>query len=142
MRTILVAVLAAVVLVACGNNPRKTATSDPQSDGVEVLCFHGAKRCVTCTAIENGAKEVAETCFAGQIEAGDMSFRIIDITQPENAALAEKYEIAWSSILLVRRRDGRETVNDLTQFAFANARTNPDKFKAELKTAIEKLLAE
>ena len=129
MRTILVAVLAAVVLAACGNNPRKTATSDPQSDGVEVLCFHGAK-------------EVAETCFAGQIEAGDMSFRIIDITQPENAALAEKYEIAWSSILLVRRRDGRETVNDLTQFAFANARTNPDKFKAELKTAIEKLLAE
>ena len=52
MRTILVAVLAAVVLAACGNNPRKTATSDPQSDGVEVLCFHGAKRCVTCTATD------------------------------------------------------------------------------------------
>ena len=51
MRTILVAVLAAVVLAACGNNPRKTATSHPQSDGVVVLCFHGAKRCVTCTAI-------------------------------------------------------------------------------------------
>ena len=138
MRTILVAVLATVILAACGNNPRKTATSDPQSDGVEVLCFHGAQRCVTCTAIENGAKEVVDTYFAKQIEDGDISFRIIDITQPENAALADKYEITWSSILLVRR----QTLNDLTQFAFANARTNPDKFKAELKTAIEKLLTE
>lgn len=142
MRTILVAVLAAVILAACGNNPRKTATSDPQSDGVEVLCFHGAKRCVTCTTIENGAKEVVDTYFAKQIEGRDMSFRIIDITQPENAALADKYEITWSSILLVRRQDGKETVNDLTQFAFANARTNPDKFKTELKMAIEKLLTE
>ena len=137
MRTILVAVLAAVVLAACGNNPRKPPRPIPKATGSRCFVSTGAKRCVTCTAIENGAKEVAETCFAGQIEAGDMSFRIIDITQPENAALAEKYEIAWSSILLVRRRDGRETVNDLTQFAFANARTNPDKFKAELKTAIE-----
>ena len=68
MRTILVAVLATVILAACGNNPRKTATSDPQSDGVEVLCFHGAQRCVTCTAIENGAKEVVDTYFAKQIE--------------------------------------------------------------------------
>ena len=41
MRTILVAVLAAVILAACGNNSRKTTDSAPQNDGIEVLCFHG-----------------------------------------------------------------------------------------------------
>lgn len=142
MRTILLAVLAAVMLAACGNNPRKTAVSDPQSDGVEVLCFHGAQRCATCIAIENGAKEVVETQFADLIEEGKVRFRIIDLMQSEGEALADKYEVTWSSLFVNKWQDGKETVNNLTEFAFANARSNPAKFKAELKAEIEKLLAE
>lgn len=142
MRTILLAVLAALMLTACGNNPRKTTALDPQSDGVEVLCFHGAQRCATCIAIENGAKEVVETQFADRIEKGKIRFRIIDLTQSEGEALADKYEVTWSSLFVNRWQDGKETVNNLTEFAFANARSNPAKFKAELKAEIEKLLAE
>ena len=47
MKKTLLIVLAAVGLSACGNNPRKTTADMPQSDCVEVLCFHGAKRCAT-----------------------------------------------------------------------------------------------
>lgn len=130
------------MLAACGNNPRKTTASDPQSDGVEVLCFHGAQRCTTCIAIENGAKEVVETQFADLIEEGKVRFQIIDLTQSEGEALAERYEVTWSSLFVNKWQDGKETVNNLTEFAFATARSNPAKFKAELKTEIEKLLAE
>ncbi len=140
MKKTLLIVLAAVGLSACGNNPRKTTADMPQSDCVEVLCFHGAKRCATCIAIENGVKEVIETDFAGQVSAGEVRFRIIDIAKPENEALADKYEVTWSSLLLNRWRDGQETVTDLTKFAFANARTNPEKFKAELHAEIQKQL--
>lgn len=45
----------------------------------------------------------------------------------------------FSSIIV---KAEKERVRNLTQFAFANARTNPDKFKAGLKAEIEKLLAE
>lgn len=142
MRKILFAMLALAGLVACGNNSPKAVAETAQRDGVEVLCFHGAKRCATCIAVEKGAKEVVETDFAGQIKDGEVNFRIIDITKPENVALADKYEITWSAILVIKRQDGKETITDLTKFAFANARTNPDKFKAELKAEIAKLLKE
>ena len=79
-------------------------------------------------AIETGVKEVLETDFAGQVGAG------------ENGALADKYEVTWSALLLNKWRDGKETVTDLTRFAFANARTNPERFKAELCAEIRKQL--
>jgi len=88
-------------------------------------------------AIETGVKEVLETDFAGQVGAGEVRFRIIDVAKPENGALADKYEVAW---LLNKWRDGKETVTDLTRFAFANARTNPERFKAELCAEIRKQL--
>ena len=133
---------AVIGLSACGNNSRNTPTDTPQSDCVEVLCFHGAKRCATCIAIENGVKEVIETDFAAQVAAGEVRFRMIDIAKSENEALADKYEVAWSSLLLNRWRDGRETVTDLTKFAFANVRTNPKKFKAELRAEIQRQIDE
>ena len=142
MRKILLIVPAVIGLSACGNNSRNTPTDTPQSDCVEVLCFHGAKRCATCIAIEKGVKEVIETDFAAQVAAGEVRFRMIDIAKSENEALADKYEVAWSSLLLNRWRDGRETVTDLTKFAFANVRTNPKKFKAELRAEIQRQIDE
>ena len=134
---------AAAAFVACGQGPAgKTAADRPQDDCVEVLCFPGAKRCATCIAIETGVKEVLETDFAGQVGAGEVRFRIIDIAKPENEALADRYEVTWSALLLNKWREGKETVTDLTSFAFANARTNPEQFKAELCAEIRKQLGE
>lgn len=96
----LLLLVAAAAFAACGNNPRKTVADRQQDDCVEVLCFYGAKRCATCIAIETGVKEVVETDFAGQVGAGEVYFRIIDIVKPENEALADRYEVTWSALLL------------------------------------------
>lgn len=135
----LLLLLVAAAFVACGQTPKnKTTVSTVQTDGVEVLSFHTKKRCPTCIAIEQRAREVVETDFAAQLADGKLVFRVVDISEDE--ALADKYEVTWSSLLVTQRKNGGESVNDLTKFAFANARTNPEKFKAELKTVIEKLL--
>lgn len=84
--------------------------------------------------------EVIESEFAAQLADSTLVLRIVDIT--DNGELADRYEVTWSSLLVNRHDDGQESVNDLTQFAFANARTNPEKFKAGLKAEIEKFLAE
>lgn len=84
MKKTLLIVLAAVGLSACGNNPRKTTADMPQSDCVEVLCFHGAKRCATCIAIENGVKEVIETDFGRAGFSRGSAFPDYDIAKPEN----------------------------------------------------------
>lgn len=140
MKKILILLLF-VGFAACGPSPKnRVAAQVTRTEGVEVLSFHARKRCPTCTAIERLTRETIETRFATQLADGALALRVVDIGAQE--ALADEYGVTWSSLLVVRRKDGRETVDDLTSFAFANARTNPEKFKAELEARIERLLGE
>ena len=128
---------------------------DSPNDGVDVLYFHGKQRCATCQAIEKETKELIDTQFADEVKDGKLRFRIIDITKAENEALADKYEITWSSLVLVKYNAGsvidevashqksticEEKAENLTQFAFANARSNPAQFKTELAAKINQML--
>lgn len=140
MRTILLTLAAVVFLTSCGGGQQKQAAVMPKKDCVEVLYFHGAQRCPTCVAIEKLTKEVVETTFAEQAKNGDVVFKNIDIAQKENEALADRYEVTWSSLFVNGWVAGAETATNLTEFAFANARTNPEKFKAELTAKINELL--
>lgn len=140
MRTTLLILAAVVCLTACGGGQQKQVVAVPPQDCIEVLYFHGVQRCPTCVAIEKQTKEVVEITFAEQIENGDVVFKNIDITQKENEALADRYEVTWSSLFVNGWVAGEETANNLTEFAFANARTNPEKFKAELTSKINELL--
>lgn len=133
----------AALTAACGNNPQNQTiqnadTAAIQSDRVEVLSFHGKKRCPTCVAIEQLTRQVVETEFAAQLADGSVVFRIVDIDKEE--ALSDKYQVTWSSLYIVKHRNDSETAEDLTRFAFANARNKPDTFKEGVKNKISTLL--
>ena len=127
-------------LAACGGGNTKQATEPTKENGVEVLCFHGKQRCATCVAIERETKAVIDGQFADAVADRALEMRIIDITQPENEAIADKYEITWSSLVIVKYTDGKEEAENLTKFAFANARNNPEIFRAELADKLQKML--
>lgn len=138
MKHLLILLALAIGLAACTvSSPQRQDTPD---DGVEVLYFHGKQRCATCQAIEKETKALIDSEFADEVESGKVRFRIVDITKPENEALADKYEISWSSLVLVKYYNGEETSDNLTQFAFANARSNPAEFKKELAEKINRML--
>lgn len=125
----LVLLSAAALLCACGGNSGRTsATEKIDSDCVQVLYFHGKQRCKTCNAIERLTKEVVDS-----IRSDKVVMRVIDIT--ENEALADKYEVTWSSLVL--DRGGR--VENLTKTGFSYATDRPGVFKAELTEAITRL---
>lgn len=129
-------------LFACGGGNSKTQKSndaDNTKDRIEVLYFHGKQRCATSMAIEQRTKETLEEQFADELKAGSLLFRVIDISQPENESLADKYQVTWSSLFVCRWKAGRETPENLTEFAFGNARTAPDTFKAGLAARIREL---
>lgn len=136
MKNSLLILIALFTLTACGggNQPKKnaevtTAAEVKQKDCIEVLYFHGKKRCITCNAIENLTKEVVDKNFAEQVKNGEIVFKIIDISQPENEAIAEKYEVTWSSLFINKWEGEKETINNMTEFGFANAKNSPDAFK-------------
>lgn len=137
--------LGAVWLLLSGCGGRSATNREPaldDRDRVEVLYFHGKQRCATCTAIEKNARETVETLFADEAESGAVVFRSVDISAPENERLAEAYQVAWSSLFVNRWRDGRETRENLTGFAFGNARTAPDAFRDGLAEKIADALNE
>lgn len=146
MKKILFLFVLGFALLSCGGNAKqKTAAQTTQeavaaTDGVEVLYFHGKQRCATCIAIEKHAREAVEAAFDDAVKRGEVTFRIVDISQPENQALAEKYEVTWSSLFVVKHQGGKETAENLTEFAFGNARKSPDAFKDGVIAAVNKML--
>lgn len=143
MKKLLLISLMCLGLVSCGNRPAdtgKTTAEQPRKDCVEVLYFHSKQRCATCIAIENNTKEVVEGQFAEELKNGTLIFRSIDISEKENSEIAEKYEVTWSSLFVCKWKNGKETYENLTEYAFANARTAPETFREGLAAKITELL--
>ena len=107
---------------------------------VSAIYFHGNQRCKGCVAIETLTKEVIENDFAEEVNDGKVVFHVIDFTKPENEAIAEKYEAAWSSLFVTQHKAGKETIHDMTEFGFSYAKGEPEVFKQGLKEKIENLL--
>lgn len=109
-------------------------------DHVEVMYFHGKQRCATCMAIEKYAREVVEKDFANEKKKGKVVFKIVDISTDEGEKIARKYRVTWSSLFVNGWKAGKEKRNDMTQFAFKNARKNSDEFKRGVSGKIKELM--
>ena len=132
MKVITIALLfMSIVLSACAQTDGPKTVSTAESDGIEVLYFHGKQRCATCIAIEKQTKQAVE-----ELSDNRLTMMTIDISKKENESIVEKYEVAWSSLIVVK--DGN--VLNLTELGFSLARNNPDGFRERLKSEIKQLL--
>ena len=109
-------------------------------DHVEVMYFHGKQRCVTCMAIEKYAREVVEQDFVNEKKKGKVVFKVIDISTDEGAKVAKDYRVTWSSLYVNSWKNGKETRNNMTPFAFKNARNHSDEFKKGVTSKIKELM--
>lgn len=115
--------------------PQAAPLEAPATDGVQVYYFHGKQRCSTCNAIEQRATEVVNTLCDSTL-----TFTVVDLSTAEGAAVAANFEVASSALVLCQWRNGQPVQHiDLTNMAFASARSNPDKFKQSLTDEIRKL---
>lgn len=141
MKKVMLFLTLIIGLISCNGGEATTANAaEPVKDHVEVIYFHGKQRCATCMAIEKEAKAVVERQFANDVKNGKVVFRTIDISDPKNESLANKYEVSWSSLYLTTFKNGKETRQNLTEFGFGNARSKPDVFKRGLAEKINAAL--
>ena len=108
---------------------------DEKVGTVELLYFHGKQRCLTCMAIEKFSTETVAKEFQEQVDSGTIIYKIIDIDKEE--ALADKYKVASSSLILISHTSQGEKVSNLTQFAFSCARKESEKFCKTLTEIIK-----
>ena len=79
-----------------------------QAKHVEVAYFHRTQRCASCIEAERLIRKTFDTYFTDQLESGEISLAVTDIQNPQNAALAEKYDALSSTLYLGIVKDGIE----------------------------------
>ncbi len=82
------------------------ATAHAESK-VVVYYLHATFRCVTCNTIERLAKQTLDDVFADDLAAGRIEWRTADFQERED--LAKRYDVASSTVVVVRCVDGQET---------------------------------
>jgi hypothetical protein len=110
---------------------------DNSTTKLQVLYFHGTYRCATCNAVENNTEQLINSQYKSQVTDSIIRFMAYDFDDPMNKAIVEKYQISFSTLLLVKD-DGN--VTDFTNTAFQYAHTNPERYAELLKTEIDKNL--
>ncbi len=120
-------------------HPQKNANAQI-TPTVEVLYFHGAQRCRTCIALQNAVTETLNTQFAKEQQTKQVVLREINISTKEGEKIADKYEIAWSSLLIVRKEGNKEKIEDLTDKGFRYAVKEKDKIQSLISETILKFL--
>ncbi|MCQ2222060.1 MAG: nitrophenyl compound nitroreductase subunit ArsF family protein [Prevotella sp.] len=136
---LLAALLSTATISACtgiSTSETKKETVAKQEAAVEIIYFHGKQRCKTCIAIEKETKALVEGELAELVKKGKVKFRIVDFSNDEGKKIASKYRVTFSSLFVVTPK-GAE---DLTRFAFANARSNAEGFRKELKDKVVKTI--
>ena len=107
---------------------------------VEVLYFHGSMRCRTCVAIEKVTKELIDTQFANDVKSGKLIFKEVDLGTKDGEKLGDKYEIAFSSILIVKKDGSKEKVANLTEDGFKYAINDKAKLQSIISAQIKEYL--
>ena len=111
----------------------------PGEAKVVVYYMHGFP-CVTCTFIETTTEKVVHEDFAETVEAGAMEFVSLNYLEPENAALAEKYNVGENMVIAVRFEDGKEVSRvrlDKVMELASNAEGLKDYIRKGIRSALE-----
>ncbi|MCU4156871.1 thioredoxin family protein [Carboxylicivirga sp. A043] len=110
----------------CSSTTNSNATIDTSK--VSVVYFHATRRCATCEAVEKVTKETLARHFKDAVP-------FHSINREEEKELAKQYEVEWQTLLIIKGGQ----VKNLTNEAFLNARTKPEKLEALIKTTIESM---
>lgn len=123
---------------SCSGSTTDKSTSEKESfveskksDQVNTYYFHATRRCATCQAVEDVSKEAIEEYYGDRV-----TFKSINRDEEKDNPLMAKYKVNGQTLLIVNG----DHIVDLTNDAFLNARTNPDKLKSKLKSTIDSMM--
>ncbi|MCX6247672.1 MAG: nitrophenyl compound nitroreductase subunit ArsF family protein [Bacteroidetes bacterium] len=129
-----------VTLAGTNATPAQNSAQDKNLPKVTVYYFHPSERCPIDQSVEKNTKTVVQNYFDKEVKNGTLLLRVINTDDKSNAKFASTFDINAQALYIVKTVAGKETRNDLTRVAFDYSLSNPTKFKAGLKTEIEKAL--
>ena len=110
-----------------------------RSGKLVVYSVHMTFRCWECNQIEWLARELIEKEFAEELTSGRIEFRLIDYMK--DLEFARRYNIASSTLLLVRLVDGQEAGFERLDEVWTRSRNRED-FRNYVRNAIRSQLGQ
>ncbi len=119
----------------CGNSTPKvekqTATELTETTpSIQILYFHGDRRCPTCIKVGEISLNLFNAKYANNAA---VAYKEINTDKEENKAIAEKYQILSSSLII----DVNGTVKNITVDAFKLAKSDAAALEKMITDIIE-----
>ena len=96
-------------------------------------------RCETCRKIERQAREALERRFAVEVAEKRLVFEPVNYDKPENRSYLEKYKLPCPSLVVVRRKGGKDEKWKLLGETWERVE-NPVKFNEYVEGEVEQFL--
>jgi len=77
-------------------------------DGIVVVNFHATTRCNACREIGTEAKTTVDESFANDLNAGRLSWHVINFEEPAAQHFVTDYGLTTSTVVITRRAGGRD----------------------------------
>ena len=110
-KKILLVTLASILLllVEAVATPQYLHAAQVNNIKVIVYYFHGNYRCPTCKKIERLSREVVLDNFKKELSTGALSYRVVDVEEPQNAHFVNDFSLFTKSLVLVEEKNGKIT---------------------------------
>lgn len=133
-------IMIALFSISCKTDKKQAVATDLSKNVIEVLEFYGKHRCNSCIDIERNTKATLKKFFKKEIDNKQIVYKLIQWDVPENEAIVNKFEAAGTELYIYRIKDGKEYIDDISDFAFKKS-DKDEEFESIFKDKLNKSLA-
>lgn len=139
MKKVFLIIAIAIVTLStgsCGNNKtnggekNSSELSQATAKTIQILYFHGDRRCPTCIKVGEISLNLFNSKYA---KNSSITYKEVNTDKEENKAIAEKYQILSSSLII----DVNGVVKNITVDAFKLAKSDPAALEKMMTDIIE-----
>lgn len=107
-----------VMVMTCSGCQQRQANNTSTSSDINglkaeptviVYYFHGTRRCFSCITVETNAAQVIEDNFQQQITDGSLMWMPLNMDEPGNKELTEKFGIITNTLVVAKMAGGNYT---------------------------------
>lgn len=111
--------------------------SSEQKSIVQVYYLHSTFRCDSCNQIETMTRQLVDSKYQSETASGKLEF--IEMDFQENEALAEKYEVTASCVVISLQDKGKDLAFERVDEVWT-LKENQEKFDLHLQKVIDQFL--
>ncbi len=110
-------------------------------DRVDVLYFRRPTKCATCRCYEERITYVVNTYFQDDLGSGKMTFKVLEIGDPENSEVINKYVAFGGQLFINIVKDGTDHITDIKEINDLDCIGDKEGFDNVIRDVIERSLS-